>query len=358
MNIRKLFMSALVLTMTLATATCFAQISKSDLNIGGIYYGQPWSDFIAKYGQPIRKEPRAGKGYNYVFRYGSIEFTANQYGDYVGEVFVKDNDTLATKAGIRVGSSLSEIQTAYGQPDRTSNGSLISLEYGTGWESYDCGNGYSMDIQPKLVFFLNATSKKVINIRFTVDEDWENMYPTGSKSPEQQKPSQSYEPTKPKSTIPDSVTQVSASELSLGWIEPGQPMSKVEEVYGKPGKIDDQGFFRIYNYNDKFVVKGKMNNGYKVTSVASYEKGIKTPSGYTVGDSYSAIAKKIGVVNGIKYKGDELEAKMKNLKGCTDYTYFSGKKQIVFLVDKKGIIQAIRVEDYDEQKFIEARRKK
>ena len=183
MNIKKLFISTIVTVMMLTTVTCFAQISKSDLNIGGIYYGQPWSDFIAKYGQPIRKEPRAGKGYNYVFRYGSIEFTANQYGDYVGTVFVKDNDTLATKAGIHVGSSLSEIQTAYGQPDRTLNGSLISLEYGTGWESYDCGNGYSMDIQPKLVFFLNATSKKVINIRFTVDEDWENMYPTGSKSP-------------------------------------------------------------------------------------------------------------------------------------------------------------------------------
>ena len=49
---------------------------------------------------------------------------------------------------------------------------------------------------------------------------------------------------------------------------------------------------------------------------------------------------------------------MKNLKGCTDYTYFSGNKQIVFLVDKKGIVQGIRVEDIDEQKFIEAKRKK
>jgi hypothetical protein len=105
-------------------------------------------------------------------------------------------------------------------------------------------------------------------------------------------------------------------------------------------------------------VKGKMNNGYKVTSVASYEKGMKTPSGFMVGDAYSAVTKKFGAVNGVKYKVEGLEAKMKNLKGCTDYTHFSGKKQMVFLVDKKGIIQAIRVEDYDEQKFIEARRKK
>ena len=31
---------------------------------------------------------------------------------------------------------------------------------------------------------------------------------------------------------------------------------------------------------------------------------------------------------------------------------------MVFLVDKKGIIQGIRVEELDEQKFIEAKRKK
>ena len=35
MNIRKLFMSALVTAMVLVTATCFAQISVSGLNIGG-----------------------------------------------------------------------------------------------------------------------------------------------------------------------------------------------------------------------------------------------------------------------------------------------------------------------------------
>ena len=47
MNIKNLFMSVMVLAMTLGTADCFAQVSKSDLNIGGIYYGQPWSEVIA-----------------------------------------------------------------------------------------------------------------------------------------------------------------------------------------------------------------------------------------------------------------------------------------------------------------------
>ena len=356
MNIKKLFMSAMVLAITLETATCFAQISKSDLNIGGIYYGQPWSEVIATYGQPVRREQRPPAGKNNIFAYSNFEFLANPINnEYVYEVFIKDNCTFTTKAGIGIGSTLAEVQAAYGQPDKRTNGSLICLTYGTGWEPYDCGNGRSMDIQPELVFYLNATSGKVINIRFTVTEDWENPYPTGSKSPKQQKSPVQQQSPQSKSTIPTFVTEIPKDELNLGWIEPGQPMSKAEDVYGKPGKIDDQGFFQIYNYNDKFIVKGKMNNGYKVTSVASYEKGMKTPSGFMVGDAYSAVVKKFGPVNGIKFKGEGVEAK---LKGCTDYTYFSGNKQMVFLVDKKGIIQGIRVEELDEQKFIEAKRKK
>ena len=57
MNIKKLFMSAMVLAMTLETAACFAQISKSDLNIGGIYYGQPLSELVRMLGQPEWRKP-------------------------------------------------------------------------------------------------------------------------------------------------------------------------------------------------------------------------------------------------------------------------------------------------------------
>lgn len=254
---------------------------------------------------------------------------------------------FVTKAGIGIGSSLADIKAVYGEPNhsapfRSANGIVNTTHF------YYSDSG---DYRCSLTFVVEESSGTVCSFSCARNP---NFYGNGSKSQTQAK----QKPAKPKSTIPDTVTQVPASELNLGWIEPGQPMSKVEEVYGKPGKIDDQGFFQTYNYNDKFIVKGKMSNGYKVTSVASYEKGIKTPSGFMVGDAYSAVVKKFGKVNGVKFKGEELEATMKNLKGCTDYTYFSGKKQMVFLVDKKGIVQAIRVEDYDEQKFIETRRKK
>ena len=66
MNIKKLFMSAMVLTMILGTTNCFAQISKSDLNIGGIYYGQPLSELVRMLGQPEWRKPNFIK-----FKYGS-----------------------------------------------------------------------------------------------------------------------------------------------------------------------------------------------------------------------------------------------------------------------------------------------
>ena len=160
---------------------------------------------------------------------------------------------------------------------------------------------------------------------------------------------------KPKSAIPAFVTEMPKDELSIGGIDPGQNIDYVEQVYGKPSKVDDEGFFKTYNYNDKFVVKAKMNNGFKVMSVGIYEKGLATPSGFTVGMPYANVEKKFGTVNPVKFKAEGVEAK---LKGCMDYTYFSGNKQIVFLVDKKDIVQGIRVEELDEQKFIEAKRKK
>ena len=358
MNIRKLITSAVITVMTLATATCFAQISKSDLNIGGMYYGQPIQEVINRFGQPIRKEPRPPVGQFFVFQDGDSTFRVRPLrNNIVGEVIINKDSRFATKGGIRIGSSLSDIINTYGQPDFTTNNDTY-IYYSTGWETVGDGE-HSSNIEYLLQFILDNTGGNVTHISFLgnveIDKGAGRSRPQTSA---QHKPSQPQEPIKPKSTIPDFITQIPVSELNVGWIEPGQPMGKVEEVYGKPSKINDLGFFQTYNYNDKFIVKGKMSNGYKVTSVASYEKGMKTPSGFMVGDAYSAVVKKFGAVNGIKFKGDELEAKMKNLKGCTDYTYFSGNKQIVFLVDKKGIVQGIRVEDIDEQKFIEAKRKK
>ena len=147
MNIRKLFMSALVLTMTLATATCFAMIPRSELNIGGVYMGMSLSDLINMFGQPIKKEPRPPKGYLYVFQNGNTTFIVIPENGHIVTHAAFSNGSMATKAGITIGSTLADVKAVYGEPDDTIhiepnatyniNKSSIWLRYSAGVERYD-----------------------------------------------------------------------------------------------------------------------------------------------------------------------------------------------------------------------------
>ena len=334
MNIKKLFLSAMVLAVILETAACFAQISKSDLNIGGIYYGQPLSELVRMLGQPEWRKPNFIK-----FRYGSANIfitpSDSQTTVVAATITGGDND-LKSKAGIGRGATLDEIKAVYGEPDEVSS---VGVTYVT-----DLADGY----QYMLNFGIGDHTNHKVHDMFFRRRGKNEPYIKPNPRPIE-------EPIKAKGTIPAYVTEIPESELNIGGIVPGQNIDYVEQVYNKPGKIDDQGFFKTYNYNDKFVVKAKMNKGFKVMSVGIYEKGLSTPNGFTVGMPYANVVKKFGKVNPVKFKAEGVEAK---LKGCTDYTYYSGNKQIVFLVDKKDVVQGIRVEDLDEQKFIEAKRKK
>ena len=351
MNIRKLIMMVTVATMTLATTTCFAMISKSDLNIDGINYGQPLSEVYSKYGKP-RARQRYFSGYYEIFSYGgdSIGVETSDASDAILTVVgvtVNGSGNLRTKAGINIGSMLADIKSVYGEPDEISEAELERRET-MYWITYvtdiEDGNQY-------MLRFTVTTDGKVESMGFRKLRFYEkHIKPKHSQRPQAQQQRVSSQ-----STIPAYVTEIPKSELNIGGINPGQDINYVERVYGKPTKIDDEGFFQTYNYNDKFIVKAKLNKGYKVTSVASYEKGLKMPGGFMVGMPYADVVKKHGKVNGAKFKGTGVEAQF---KGCTEYTYYSGDQQAVFIVDKKGIVQGIRVEDYDEQKFIEAKRKK
>ena len=169
MNIKKLIASAVTALALMTTATCFAQISKSDMNIGGIYYKESLADVTAVYGQPIGKEKTPPAGYAYVFRYGNSTFTVSPWGEngYVCGVKVKDNCQLSTKAGIHIGSTQAEIQAAYGTPDEIQYEGR-NLNYSTGRESIDHGDGYSSDIEPMLMFRLDRAGGRVIGFWFTV----------------------------------------------------------------------------------------------------------------------------------------------------------------------------------------------
>ena len=122
MNIRKLFMSALVLTITLATATCFAQISLSDLEINGIYLGQPISEVLNKLGEPtkILHYNNAIVQYQYAGNGGGyFSVTLTEDGQNVKSKGKLKSRGFVTKAGIGIGSSLADIKAAYGEPNHS-----------------------------------------------------------------------------------------------------------------------------------------------------------------------------------------------------------------------------------------------
>jgi hypothetical protein len=55
--------------MMLVTATCFAQISVSELNIGGAYIGQPVSEVFDRFGESARKgSSNTGEAYFWLVR--------------------------------------------------------------------------------------------------------------------------------------------------------------------------------------------------------------------------------------------------------------------------------------------------
>ena len=124
MNIRKLLMSAIVTVMMLATATCFAKISVDDLEINGIYLGQPISEVVNRFGQTHAVQC-APKGVSYIYRIGGKnKFTvtsSNNKGGNVVRVGIYENCDFVTKAGIGVGSSLTDIKASYGDPDKIEN---------------------------------------------------------------------------------------------------------------------------------------------------------------------------------------------------------------------------------------------
>lgn len=128
MKIKKFGVAALLaIAVSAFTGTCFA-IEESDLNIGGIYLGQPIKEVIAQIGKPIAKEKLkdkefgyielAHKRYKYDFVKNGAKFTVIADKNVKGVTVNKTAEAagLATKAGITLGSSDEDVLKAYGKP--------------------------------------------------------------------------------------------------------------------------------------------------------------------------------------------------------------------------------------------------
>lgn len=144
MEIKKVFMSALLLGTLMLSGICYAEIKESDLNIGGIYCGMPFEEVLKRFGEPVRAGNFGGmRRKHYIFNHDGAEFavTLMMYDangkpvyDYDGKgnpvvAFVGISDhhvfylkgpgsRMLTAAGIGIGATYDEVIKAYGKPDR------------------------------------------------------------------------------------------------------------------------------------------------------------------------------------------------------------------------------------------------
>ena len=168
------FTQKLCLTLTLAlllfTSTCFAKITKDDLCIAGIYMGQPMSEVISKYGNPVIEKSESGYSDYYIFSGLKGSFTVND-GDTVEWVQVVKNCRYSTKAGIKIGSTSDEVESVYGTAkhvnlkDIDENGNIKalrpSLQYYVKIPDYTA----NFDRWAELTFVLDE-NKKVMDMYF------------------------------------------------------------------------------------------------------------------------------------------------------------------------------------------------
>ena len=174
MNSKKAVMTVITMLVIMATGTCFA-VSKEDFVIGNIRLGQPLTEVIAKYGQPVDQEQSNEYSRHYFVKEGNATWflvdTAPAGDKPVLSVALNADITVATKAGIKPGSTGAELKKAYGEPDECLdiNNNRISMDD----KNYQdpCIVSYEADgwsLQFALSGGKDADERKVISIAMRV----------------------------------------------------------------------------------------------------------------------------------------------------------------------------------------------
>ena len=158
MRLMKCLLLTLLITMMMSFS-CYAQISESDLNIGGIYYGQTMEDVVKKLGQSVRRERTPPAGSAPVFRCGNSEIMVRfDRSNRVSLVLILRGNDLFTPRGIGVGSTYDEVIKTYGKPD----------EEKSSYVKYCIPKGKTA--RTELIFWIN-TDRIVRTIEFTYWDD-------------------------------------------------------------------------------------------------------------------------------------------------------------------------------------------
>ncbi|MBR1661128.1 MAG: hypothetical protein IJ694_02505 [Acidaminococcaceae bacterium] len=135
MSIKKMFFLVASMVM-MVTSSCFAhQVTLKDLNIGGIYVGQPMREVASIYKNPAGKIDIPPKGFGYIFIFDEnvgmkIQPSSSDLEISTVEKITVDglrNNNLVMNSGIGLGSTLDDVLNTYGKPDESFEGSSYAF---------------------------------------------------------------------------------------------------------------------------------------------------------------------------------------------------------------------------------------
>ena len=113
---KKKFLAALLGAMMMTGTICFATVSHNQIELGGIKYGATISEVEKILGTPNRLETKYKHyGEKIEYHYGDlkIEFINGK----VVEIEMEEYGNLKTAAGIGIGSTIADVERAYGKAD-------------------------------------------------------------------------------------------------------------------------------------------------------------------------------------------------------------------------------------------------
>lgn len=159
MNLKKLFVLSLATLLITISVPCFAQMPKAEMVVGGLYIGQRFSEVMEMYGRPsgIMKETEdPGRVFSFTEENGT-EFNVRIIDDRVAGLELFGKNSLSTKAGIRIGSTVRNVKRAYGNPDDQRG----TKDDGIMYYKCDAGNRHTW------ILIIEVKSGKVVSIEMS-----------------------------------------------------------------------------------------------------------------------------------------------------------------------------------------------
>ena len=113
---KKKFLAAFLGAMMMTGAICSATVSHNQIEIGGIKYGATIDEVKSILGSPDKISTKTKHyGEKIEYHYGDLE--VKFINGKVSEIEMDDHSNFKTAAGIGIGSTIADVERAYGRAD-------------------------------------------------------------------------------------------------------------------------------------------------------------------------------------------------------------------------------------------------